>query len=64
MMAILQLAMAIVHVTVETTTTGHLPGVMGVGQGESFENPELSLDQVRPGTLGGSPDGPDVQLWE
>jgi hypothetical protein len=38
--------------------------VVGVGQGEPFQNPELGFDQVEPRSLGGCPDGVDVQATQ
>lgn len=39
-------------------------GVIGVGDGEFLQHPELGLDQVEPGCLRRSSNGMDSQLLE
>ncbi len=55
------LAVSVAQVAIDAVTAQGMPGVVGIGEGESFENSESRLDQVQPGSIGRRPDGPDAQ---
>jgi len=49
MVGIAKLAMTISEIAVDATPARAMVAVVGVGESEAFQNPELSLDEIQPG---------------
>ena len=56
MVEIAELAMTISEIAVDAAAARAMVAVVGVGESEAFQNPELGLDEIQPGSLGGRPD--------
>jgi hypothetical protein len=62
MASITETPMAILQISTDPLVALFVSGVIGVGHCEPFEDPELRLDEVEPGSLGGGPNRVDVQV--
>ena len=56
--------MAVFEAGVYALVTLLMGSIVGIGDGELLEDPELRLDQVEPGRLRGCEDGMNVELFE
>src|SRR5215470_5758755 len=63
MIGVAELAMTIVEIAVDATVALLMAGIVGVGQGEAFQDAELGFDQVQPGSLGRGPHRPNAELF-
>jgi hypothetical protein len=52
---------AVAEIGVNAATPSYVGGVVGIGQGEAFQDSELRFDQVEPGGFRRCPDGPNVE---
>jgi hypothetical protein len=55
---------SVTQVTVDPAAANDVVEGVGVREGEAPEDAQMGLDQVQPGRLCGSPDGPDVKPSE
>lgn len=62
-MEIGEFAMSIAEVSVYAAPPGHVSGIVGIGKGKAFQDCELRLDQVEPGSFCCCPDRPNVESW-
>jgi len=62
MVEIAELAMTISEIAVDAAAARAMVAVVGVGESEAFQNPELGLDEIQPGSLGGRPDRVDAEF--
>jgi len=56
MVEIAELAKTISEIAVDAAAARAMVAVVGVGESEAFQSPELGLDEIQPGSLGGRPD--------
>jgi len=56
-----EFAMSIAEVSVYAATPGHVSGIVGIRQGEAFEDPELRFNEIEPGSFRGCPNGLDAE---
>ena len=64
MVGVAELAMAVAEIAVDSAVAVLVAGVVGVGEGEAFQDAELGFDQVQPGSLGRGPQRMDAELSE
>jgi len=57
MVEIAELAMTISEIAVDAAAACAMVAVVGVGESEAFQNPELGLDEIQPGSVGGGQTG-------
>ena len=53
--------MSVAEISIDASTPGRMAGIIGVRQGEAFEDAELRFNQIEPGGFRGRPDGLDVE---
>ena len=56
-----EFVVAVSEIGVDASTPSHVGGVVGIGQGEAFQESELRFDQVEPGSFRRCPYGPNVE---
>lgn len=53
--------MSVSEISVDAATSGPMSGIVGIGQGETFEDSELRFDEIEPGSFRGCPNGLDSE---
>jgi hypothetical protein len=48
-------AMAVAQVAIDPAPPDRMRGIVGIGDGEALEDPEVGLDQVQPRSIGRRP---------
>ena len=56
-----EFAVSIAEISINAATPGRMAGIIGVRQGEAFEDAELRFNQIEPGGFRGRPDGLDAE---
>ena len=56
-----EFAVSIAEISINAATPDRMAGIIGVRQGEAFEDAELRFNQIEPGGFRGRPDGLDAE---